>query len=75
MPRVLAIIEASVYLSAYPSVRRTLQLYQNSAKLDYETFVKDSSLGIRKAFLKIWTGSSQQKKLNKRGEGGKIPDF
>ena len=31
MPHVLAIVEATVYPSVCPSVRHTLQLYQNSA--------------------------------------------
>jgi len=40
MLRVLAIVEASVSPSACPSVRHTLQLYQNSASyvVDHETF-------------------------------------
>jgi len=54
-------------------------IVSKQCRLDHEkpspSFVKDSRLGIRKAFLKIRTGSSHPKELNEGSGGKKIAIF
>jgi len=68
-------------MSIPPSVRPSVILCNCTETLQarsrnlHLSFVKDSSIGIRKAFLKILIGLSEPKELNKKGGVEKFSIF